>query len=230
MPPSIKRFFKVSAAAMFVFLLSFGIANAQVVINEVSPASSPEWVELYKTAEGEFSFDGCTLFLHDDESTTQKVTFSTSDLFGADEKYKQVSWTSSWLNNGGDTVILKCEIQLDRVTYGSGITSTKSYGRIPDGTGDFTILDEATPGSSNSPSLPTPTPTPTPEPQPTPTETEPTPTDTPTPTPTPAPNEAPPGGDEVRPGKLLTCKLEYKTLKVLFTRIQIPKLRCTFTS
>lgn len=178
-------------------LFTAAAAHAQVVINEVSPASDPEWVELYNTQNTQASLEGCTLYLHP-EPNNQKIEFSSSDTFQVEEDFRIIKkgnepWTSNWLNNDGDELTLVCAGYTDAVAYGDQEGSVveapqgnQTFGRSPDGSGTFAILASNSEGGSNSGPLPTPTLTPTPSPKPSTTPT-PTPTSTPTVTPRPTP-------------------------------------------
>ncbi len=161
---------------IFIFLSSTKTINAQVVINEINP--SGEWVELYKSSSGPLSLENCTIFFQDTKS--QKKTLTALDNFLETDVYKVINTDGSYLNNSSsDTVSLEClGFNLDPITYGDNI-GTKSYARIPNGTGSFVNTDQVTQGLQN--------PDPTPEPTAVPTQTAtalPTPTTTSTATPT----------------------------------------------
>lgn len=164
---------KVLVFLIFLSLLFPQKIFAQVVINEINP--SGEWVELFKTSPGPLSLEGCTIYFQDTKS--QKKDLKSVDNFLEDDLYKVIYTDSAngYLNNSSsDTVSLECPaFNLEPVVYGDNM-GTKSYARIPNGTGPFVVTTQITQGSQN--------PDPTPEPTPTPT---PTPTTTPTPTPTP---------------------------------------------
>lgn len=188
----------------FIFILPLIFPSkiqAQVVINEISPTTSPEWVELYKTESGEISLENCSLFL-DDSSSSQKIEFTAENKILESEKYLFIDWSSNWLNNSGDLVVFECPNFSDSIAYGNQSGSVvkapnsdhPTIGRSPDGSGNVVILDSSSPGITNSEPLPTPIPTPVPTPKPTsvpttvPTQ---TPTYEPTPTPSPAPTSVP---------------------------------------
>ena len=149
-------------------------AEHLVVINEISPISNPEWVELYKNTDGEVSLEDCILYLNENVDTSQKIVFTSSDIITSDEKFKLIqkgdyNWTTNWLNNNGDKVSLNCTWGEDSIAYGDHNPSlgkpkeSETIGRSPDGSGNFYILDLATPEDNNSePPAPSPTPTPTP--------------------------------------------------------------------
>lgn len=169
---------------------------ASVVINEFSPASNPEWVELYNPDDQTFSLNGVTLFFDDSPTTTQKVTFCSSDELGA-KSYKLIkrSINSYYLKDDGDKLILKKEDDvIDSIGYGSGQllkvpSATQSAIRVPDGSTNWLLTDVPSP-QGDAASFVCPTPTPTPEPTNTPTPTpEPKNTPTPTPTRTPTPTK-----------------------------------------
>ena len=197
---------KALTFTLLLGLLVFpSFVQAQVVINEIDPYN--EWVELYKTQQGEVLLDGCVLYFHNDLTTSQKKIFTIDDKFLTDEYYKKIDTGESWLNNSGDTTQFICSWVQDIITYGSGggvsvPSEGKSAGRYPDGSSNLNILSPVTPLSANQMPTPTPTPTPTATPSPTPTATAtatsaptstPTPTATPTRTPTPSPRGSPSG-------------------------------------
>ncbi len=182
-----KAFFFI---VLFLFCIPFSFVRASVVINEVSPASDPEWIELYSTDSTSVSLVGCKLQMG---SISQSVSFSSSDVLTDQARFKVIKkgvypgWSSNWLNNSGDTINFTCPSNNDSLAYGNASgaiigtpTSFQTIGRSPDGSQNFTILATVTEGSAN----PTPTPTPTLTPTPSPTD-SPTPTITPTKTPTP---------------------------------------------
>lgn len=171
----------------FLFLISTASVCAMVFINEVSPISSPEWVELYNTNSSPISLRGYSI---DFGSESQKKSFcdnETIDLNG----YKLIVLTSNWLNNLGDVVNLKNGDDIvDSIGYGSGYSlakprsGTDSITRYPDGSGNWIMTNQQSQrGDIVSFDCPTPTPTPTTTESSTPTATS---TSTKTPTPSPA--------------------------------------------
>lgn len=180
-----------------MFYLSSNLTSAQVVINEVSSATDTEWVELFNTSSSSASLQNYSIYF-DASSTTQKRLFCDNDSIPP-LGYKIIHITSHYLNNTGDTVILKIgDDNTDSISYGTGQTlkaptSTQSISRSPDGAGSWLILDLPSPtGEEVSFSCPTPTPEPTPTQNPTPVPTNtPSPIPTPTKTPTPVPSRTP---------------------------------------
>ena len=164
---------------------------AQVVINEFSSNSNPEWVELYNTGASDIDITGWSLSDASQPPQILSGIISTGGFFIFEK-------SAGWLNNsGGDTITLKdsADVVVDTLNYGSSDAlgtpdSDESVGRIPDGSENWANNLLWTKGSVNPTPSPTPTPTPTPSPTPAPTNT-PTPTTSPTPvstsTPTPKP-------------------------------------------
>ncbi len=116
---------KLLFSAMFgvIFLGGFTgktwAAEPPIVINEISPVSNPEWVELYKNDYGKVSLEGCILYLDGNPETSQKITFTSSDIIASDKRFKLVEWGVSYrLNNNGDQVILDCPWGEDSIAYG----------------------------------------------------------------------------------------------------------------
>lgn len=195
------------------FFIFASEVSAQIVINEVSPASEPEWVELFNTSETEEILTGCTLYF-DDNHDSYFIDFSKykPDPVGARSFFVvekgEYGWSRNWLNNSGDNLYLDCGESKDSFNY-KGSDSAKTWGRYPDG-GEISEYEmEPSRGSENiNPPTPTPKPTDTPKPDPTETPTpKPDPTSTPqpkadrplvetpkptkTPTPTPSPMPSP---------------------------------------
>jgi len=186
MPAKYKFFLPIFFFLFFIFAPE---VSAQVVINEIEPYT--EWVELYKTQEGEVSLEGCVIYFHNSISTYQKKEFGPEDKFLGQVSFKKVDTNNTWLANDGDTVILDCNWGQDTLSYGQGAMvgkppTSKSVGRYSDGSNNLFVLDAPTPGGPNSYTQPTPTPSPTPTPTQSPSST-PTPTPTPTKTPTSTP-------------------------------------------
>jgi len=192
------KFFKILLSVLILLIISSSYISAQVVINEVFPnppgeESGAEWVELYNLDGEVASLANCTLYL-DDDYDPQKVVFNSDDFV---DKFKVILWDGSWLNNQGDQLRLVCESNSDLVSYGNAAgfiieapEEDTTFGRTPDGTGNFSLLETPTLGDYNSGPPPTPIPTNTPTqtsvitPTNTPTL---SPTKTPTPTKTPSP-------------------------------------------
>jgi hypothetical protein len=163
--------------------------DAQAVINEINP--SGEWVELFKISQGALSMDGCVIYFQDTKS--QKKILTPEDNFLESETFKVINTGGNYLNNTeNDTVSLNCSDFNDGpITYADNM-GTKSFVRVPNGTGSFITLEASTQGSANPDFTPSPTPTSTPTSSPTPSPTlTPAPTKTPTPNPTKTPSPMP---------------------------------------
>jgi hypothetical protein len=206
-PLLIKSGIKLLFLIYSVNLLVVSPIEAKVVINEVlsNPSGTEagaEWVELYNTENLPAPLTGCILYL-DASYATQKVVFDQEDFI---DKFKVVSWDNSWLNNSGDTIKIDCGSVLDSVSYGDETGAIiespgdgVSFGRSPDGVGNFIVLSNITLGEANSnpvteTPIPTNTNTPTPKATPTPKPTstdKPSPTAKPTSTPNPSVTSAP---------------------------------------
>lgn len=188
-----KRFTAILFVIIFLLLISSTQVFAQVVINEVSPASDPEWVEIYNNSSDSASLKNYSLNFGSD---TQNKFFCDAENINGNA-YKIISLSSHWLADSGDTVTLKNgDDAVDSIAYGSGHVlkspiSTGSISRLPDGTSNWILLTASTQqGDIVSFDCPTPTPTETPHPTQTPTLTL-TPVPTPTRTPTPVPTRIP---------------------------------------
>ncbi len=186
-------------------------ARAQILINEVSPVSSPEWVELYNTSSSSASLKEYSI---DFGSDSQKKYFCDNDQISPNNYKLIILGSASWLNNSGDVVNLRYgDDPVDSIGYGTGYslskptTDTESVTRSPDGSANWIktatqtklgdIASFECPSPSPSPT-PTPTPTSTPAPSPSPTPT-PTPVLTPTPTPKPSIKPSPSPSPDLAP-------------------------------
>ena len=182
----------ISALVVFLlFLLNLlftKAVSAAIVINEVSPASNPEWVELYNSSQDSIFLQG---YIINFGSDSQNKSFCDNDQI-APNSFRTIILTSSWLNNEGDVVALKNGLDaVDSIGYGSGTSlakpnSTQSITRSPDGSLNWILTD--TPSQQGDPvafECPTPTPTPTQI------SASPTPTKTPTPAPIAKPTKTP---------------------------------------
>jgi len=176
-----------------LFFISPKNIFAQVVINEVSSASEPEWVEIYNTSVEEVSLQN---YLINFGSETQNKIFCDQDKV-APNGYKLIVLTTNWLSNTGDLVTLKKGDDIaDSIGYGTGYTlgkpsSTGSITRSPDGGPEWVVITLSTQqGEQASFVCPTPTPTQSPTDQPTSQPTQ-APTTSPTKSPTPVPTKSP---------------------------------------
>lgn len=165
---------------LLTFLFKVKDVFAQVVINEFLPNPNEgdnEWVELYNLGSSAVGLSGWTLSDSKDHSNSLDVL--SEILAGKFAVY--IYSGDGWLNNDGDSVILKDNLGavVNTYSYTSSFTDNQSLGRCPDGSENWVKFNSHSRGVSN----PTPTPTPTATPTPTPIETVP-PTDTPAPVPT----------------------------------------------
>ena len=138
---------------------------AQAVINEVSPASVPEWVEIFNSGLDGINLKDYSLNFGTD---TQTLYFCSTDQI-APSGYKLINLDSNWMANTGDVVTLKNgDDPVDVVGYGTGYSLAKpgagsSITRFPDGSSNWILTSDISPqGEVVSFECPTPAPTPTP--------------------------------------------------------------------
>jgi len=138
----------------FTVMVATG-ATPDIVINEFSSHSNPEWVELYNKDNSSASLAGWKL-LFDNNTPAQTYTFSDSDSISGNDFLKIEK--TNWLNNSGDTITLKdpSDNIVDEILYGdetgSNLTApggSQSGSRCPNGTGSWIITNNPTPGSAN---------------------------------------------------------------------------------
>lgn len=174
----------------FLWVLAFpSNVLASIYINEISPSTDPEWIELYNDSGSSVDLTG---YLLEDGNSSSSDDISLSGTISA---YGFLVFTHSegWLNNGGDTVKLYNNASpsavIDQYTYGN-MGSSESVARMPNGSSNWQVTSNVTQNSSNPIPTPATTSTPTITPTPTPTRT-PTPTPLKTKTPTPSPTPTP---------------------------------------
>lgn len=160
-----KKFLFSLIIALAIFLFFSKSVLAQVVINEFSSSSNPEWVEIYNSSGGEIDLTGWKII--DDNSNTS----DDLDLSGCiiSSGFRSFSRPFGWLNNGGDTITLKDEndAQINQIVYGSGgvvgvPNDGQSASRQPDGSDSWLIIDSSTQQDDYCQPAPTSTPTSTP--------------------------------------------------------------------
>lgn len=148
-------------------------AQSAGVINEVLVHPSPggkEWVEFYVSDSNGVK----TYWIDDDTSFTEdsggSVKKSLETLVqGNDDKHFFIELTGSMFNNTEDMVVLFNSegVIVDQIKYTDGPGYDVTFGRTPDGTGSFYLLESATKGSPNSGQKPAPTDPPEPTAKPT---------------------------------------------------------------
>jgi len=150
-----KIFFLLLAGAVFL-LLPPAVFGQDVVINEFSALSSPEWVELYNRGGEIISLTGWEIR---DGTATNKV-----DLTGliCPFSFRVFYFTKSILNNDGDEIRLfnNAGKEINKIVYFSELipacSATQSVGRKPDGGDLWEIFSSSTPQDDIC-LLPTPT-------------------------------------------------------------------------
>jgi len=205
-----RLFFSLILFLMISFVFSFGFAkkvNAQVVINEFSPASNPngygDWIELYVYEDTNLSDYYLTHIKTD--GTEGNITIPEPYNYGPNSengKYKVIS-VGNFLGNTGDRIRLYRRGNpnpIDDISYGDqgGVcvpSQTGSVARIPDGGNTIDRLAVHTQGATNGELVTDPCPTPTPIP-----------TSTPTSTPTPKPTNSPTATTTSKPTSTPTVK------------------------
>ncbi len=123
-----------------------------IKINEFvsNPDSGNEWVELFNPSTSSLNLAGG--FICDSRNTTSTCK-NISGVIEANGWLKIDLQTDSYLNNDGDTVILKNANGdiADEIVYDADSTPAKgeALARSVDGSGDWAITTEPTPGAAN---------------------------------------------------------------------------------
>lgn len=162
--------FWLALMLVFVFVRS---AYAAVWINEISPSTDPEWIELYNDGAVEVDVNNWLLEDGNSSHTDDLLLSGTIAPLG----YLVFTHKEGWLNNSGDMLKLynnaSPSAMVDQYMYES-VSSEKTVARMPSGSESWQLttptqgVPNPTPVQSPSPS-PSPTPTPSPSPTPTPT-------------------------------------------------------------
>lgn len=196
--------FKILTTSLFFILNSYSYVSAQVVINELSPASNPngygDWIELY-VYEDVNLLDYYLTHLKSD-GNPGNIEIPEPYEYGPNSTngiFKVIS-VSNYLGNNGDKIRLYRQgvsEPLDDISYGDqgGVCVSSPEGSIgrlyqidTEGSNVVDRFLNNTKGASNKDNILDPCPTPTPTPTPTSTN---TPTSTKTPTPSPTPKSSP---------------------------------------
>ncbi len=147
---------------------SFSVGD--IVINELMASNSStvkdandefdDWIELYNTTDNDVSVSG--LFLSDDVLNLTKwalpeMSIPANDylIVWADSEESQAGVHSNFkLSSSGEQLYLSLisEAIVDSITFTSQLEDI-SYGRFPNGTGDFTLLSPTFSASNNTASI-----------------------------------------------------------------------------
>lgn len=143
------------------YLLSPQSVFATLVLNEISPRSNPEWIELYNTGTEAIDVTGW-YFL--DKQQTQKLLIAPEPI--APGTYFVFTGVSSWLNNDEEesvTIYDSGGVIIDAVVFPKTAADT-TIARQPDFTGPWLTDQPPTQGHTNAQPSPSPVPSPSPSP------------------------------------------------------------------
>lgn len=216
------KIIRILLITLSIFVLLPLPVRAAVIINEISPSTDPEWIELYN--DGDVDQDVAGYLLEDGNSShSDDLT-----LVGVISKkgYLVFTHNEGWLNNGGDSLKLYNNSSpsaiIDQYSYGS-VGNSQSIARSPNGGENWIVTNVSSSGLANPNPTPeptnTPTSTPTPTPAPTPTR---TPTPTPNKTPTPTPTKKPSPTPTTNPAESVNEQLSSESGNVLGIEVSLP--------
>lgn len=154
---------RVIAVCTFFAIFSQPV-EAVVVLNEVSPRTSPEWIELYNTGPDPVDLTGWYYL----DAASNRKNIDAPEPVGANTYYLSTPYTS-WLNNDGDSLYLydNSDNLIDSLQFGQTKADT-SVARVPDITGSWLLDQPQTALASNAAPTPTPSASPSPSPVPSP--------------------------------------------------------------
>jgi len=214
------RILLVSLSISVFILLPLPI-KAAVIINEISPSTDPEWVELYN--DGDIDQD-VTGYLLEDGNSSHSDDLTLAGVISK-KGYLVFTHSEGWLNNGGDSLKLYNNSSpsaiIDQYSYGS-VSNLQSIARSPDGGGNWIVTNIPSSGLVNPNPTPEPTNTPTSTPTP---STTPASTKTPTPTPiktsTPSPTKKPTSTPTIDPAEIVNEQLSSESGNVLGIEVSL---------
>lgn len=142
----------IFSLTLTIFLLLPKTTHAQVVINELSTATSSDWIELYSPDDLDISN-----WIIRDEATTIVATLPPSTSIGPSTSEFLVIEAGNRFNNSGDTIKLlqpDDSTLIDQITYGNsgGVckpSDSGSIGRYPDANSTIERFSEHTKNTSN---------------------------------------------------------------------------------
>jgi hypothetical protein len=127
-------------------------SELELVINEIVAAGAPDWVELYNLSEDEIDLGD--LYLSDAPDEPLKASLNGLEIEGMSFLLIEVSRQTLGFKLGGDEALyLKTSAGalVDQVDWAEGdAPEGMSYGRSPDGDGEFRTLTTPSPQASNS--------------------------------------------------------------------------------
>ncbi len=133
--------------ALVLFLLFTKSVQAEIFINEISAASSPEWVELYNASENEASL--LEWYLDDvaDKGSSPKKFSLTIPALG----FGIIEVSSIFNNTGGDSVRLLDDKQkeIDCYQYSENVSAENIFLRCPDGGENWLKADQNSKEATN---------------------------------------------------------------------------------
>lgn len=137
----------VGVVVFLLFILHYPV-QADIRINEFSPQTNPEWVELYNPDVETHTLSGMVLYFADSSDTSQKVLFCSGTTLSGKTYGRVVRPDGSyWLSNAGDTLMMKREDDvIDSITFGDSVV------KAPIGTQSATRNTEGVWSITDSPS------------------------------------------------------------------------------
>lgn len=157
----------ISFCLFYLFVIPQSVV-AQLVINEICASNntiindefgnSSDWIELYNNTDADINLEG--YFLSDDNDEPQKWTFPNISIaaqsylliFASDEDvWADDVHTNFKLSASGESVSLSRPSGelIDRIRYPE-FPSDLSYGRLPNGSGEWMVLSTPSPQNDNS--------------------------------------------------------------------------------
>ena len=151
--------------SLLVIFLLLEVSFAQPVMNEIysrGVAGNLDWIEIYNPSETQIDISGYKIYDSGGQAGTKpKKLFPTGTIIPAKGFYVIITDTASFdgdlsgfgLSSGGETAWLEdaAGTLIDEIAFPAMPDVTQSYGRNPDGSANWELLNTITRGTSNVP-------------------------------------------------------------------------------
>ncbi len=145
----------------FKFSLNEVVYTGSEQTNEFGETA--DWIEVAVSSDTIWILSDSTLFISDDPDAPMKYAIpsiyvypSSYILLWCDDRdtSSEALHTNFKLSSAGETIVLSMKtdsglIELERYTYPADLQDGMSYGKLPDESGDWFMLETPTPGTEN---------------------------------------------------------------------------------
>ncbi len=158
-----KKNLQILLMLTFLLMITNSFAQSSVVMNEIYSRGVPgnlDWIEIYNSSSSPIDISGYKIYdIGGQSGTKNKKLFPSGTIIPAQGFYVIITDTADFagdnsgfgLSSNGETVWLEDAAGnlIDNVTFPS-MALTQTYGRYPDGSSNWQLLDYITRGAPNS--------------------------------------------------------------------------------